>query len=109
MRSRIGITSADYCVAETATLVVRTRPGQPGAVNLVPSVHVAVILASQILPDFVSLYALLEKQQASDPDALAHRMTLITGPSKTGDIELVMVRGAHGPRALHLVVIDDLT
>lgn len=107
MKSKIGITSADFCIAETATLVLRTRAGQPGAVSLVPSVHVAVILASQVLPDFVSFYALLEQQQGKDPDALTHRMTLISGPSKTGDIELVMVHGAHGPRALHLVVIND--
>lgn len=77
------------------------------AVSLVPSVHVAVIKASQILSDFVSFYAMLEQQQ-SDPETLTRRMTLISGPSKTGDIELVMVHGAHGPRALHLVVIDDL-
>jgi L-lactate dehydrogenase complex protein LldG len=109
IKSKIGITSADFCIAETATLVLRTRAGQPGAVSLVPSVHVAVILASQVLPDFVSFYTLLERQQHVDPDSLTHRMTLISGPSKTGDIELVMVHGAHGPRALHLVVIEDLT
>ena len=108
IKSKIGITSADYCIAQTSTLVQRTRPGQPGAVSLVPSVHVAVIRASQVLTDFVSFYALLEQKQTTDPDALTHRMTMISGPSKTGDIELVMVHGAHGPRALHLIVIDDL-
>jgi L-lactate dehydrogenase complex protein LldG len=108
MQSKIGITSADYCIAQTATLVLRSHPGQTGAVSLVPSVHVAVILASQILPDFVSFYAILEQQQHADPDTLTHRLTLISGPSKTGDIELVMVHGAHGPRVLHLVVVDDL-
>ncbi len=108
MQSKIGVTSADYCIAQTSTLVLRARAGQTGAVSLVPSVHVAVILASQILPDFSSFYALMEQEQKNDPDALTHRMTMISGPSKTGDIELVMVHGAHGPRALHLIVIDDL-
>ena len=107
LRSKIGITTADYCIAETATLVLRNRPGQPSAVSLVPSVHIAVVPACRVLPDFTGLYALLERQLESDPDALTHRMTLISGPSKTGDIELVMVHGAHGPRALYLVIVDD--
>jgi L-lactate dehydrogenase complex protein LldG len=101
----IGITSADFCVADTATLVLRNRPGQPGAVSLVPSVHVAVIREAQLLPDVGALYARLEAERRADPEALTGRMTFISGPSKTGDIELVIVRGAHGPRALHLIVI----
>ena len=108
IQSKIGITSADYCIADTSTLVLRNRPGQSGAVSLVPSVHVAVIRANQVLSDFVSFYMLMEQELKTDPEALTHRMTLISGPSKTGDIELVMVHGAHGPRALHLIVIDEL-
>jgi L-lactate dehydrogenase complex protein LldG len=107
LRSKIGITTADYCIADTATLVLRSRPGQPAAVSLVPSVHIAVVPFGRVLPDFTGLYALLDRQLMSDPDALTHRMTLISGPSKTGDIELVMVQGAHGPRALYLVIVND--
>lgn len=103
----IGITTADYCVADTATLVLRNRPGQPGAVSLVPSVHVAVIREDQLLPDFIALYEQLERERQADPEALTGRMTFISGPSKTGDIELVIVHGAHGPRALHLIVIRE--
>lgn len=105
--ARIGVTTADLCVADTATLVLRNRPGRPGAVSLVPSVHVAVIRENQILPDFIALYEHLEAERREDPEALTGRMTFISGPSKTGDIELVMVHGAHGPRALHLVVIRE--
>jgi L-lactate dehydrogenase complex protein LldG len=107
--ARIGITSADFCVADTATLVLRNRPGQPAAVSLVPSVHVAVVRETQLLPDFIALYDRLETERKVDPEALSGRMTLISGPSKTGDIELVMVHGAHGPRALHLIVIRAKT
>lgn len=103
--ARIGITTADWCVADTATLVLRNHPGQPVAVSLVPSVHVAVVRETQLLFDFIALYERLEAVRQADPEALTGRMTLISGPSKTGDIELVMVHGAHGPRALHLIVI----
>jgi L-lactate dehydrogenase complex protein LldG len=105
--ARIGITTADFCVADTATLVLRNRPGQPAAVSLVPSVHVAVVREAQMLPDFNALYERLDKERKEDPAALPGRMILISGPSKTGDIELVMVHGAHGPRVLHLIVIRD--
>lgn len=105
--TRIGITTADYCVADTATLVLRNRAGQPGAVSLVPSVHVAVIRERQLLPDFIALYERLEVERQGDPEALTSRMSFISGPSKTGDIELVIVHGAHGPRALHLIVIRE--
>ena len=105
--ARIGVTGADLCVADTATLVLRNRPGEPMAVSLVPSVHVAVIREAQLLPDFIALYERLAEERAADPGALTARMTFISGPSKTGDIELVMVHGAHGPRALHLVVIRE--
>jgi L-lactate dehydrogenase complex protein LldG len=66
-----------------------------------------VIREEQLLPDFNALYARLETERLTDPEALTGRMTFISGPSKTGDIELVMVHGAHGPRALHLIVIRE--
>jgi L-lactate dehydrogenase complex protein LldG len=103
--SYIGITAADHCVADTATLVMTTRPGQPRAMSLVPAVHVAVIRLAQIVRDLEELYALLGAGLGPDGEGLARCTTLISGPSKTADIELTMVHGAHGPRALHLLVI----
>ena len=103
--SFIGVTSADYCLAETATLVLRTRPGQARATSLVPSIHVAVITIDQIIASLQELYAILNKQISDRLDDLTNCMTLISGPSKTADIELTMVHGAHGPRELHVIVI----
>ena len=54
--SFVGVTSADFCLADTATLVMKTRPGQPRSVSLVPSIHVAVIEAKQLLWDLGELY-----------------------------------------------------
>ncbi len=103
--SFIGVTSADYCLAETATLVLRTRPGQARSVSLVPSIHVAVIRLEQILTDLKALYTLFRVDPRMREEGLTRCMSLISGPSKTADIEIVMVHGAHGPRELHLLVV----
>jgi L-lactate dehydrogenase complex protein LldG len=101
----IGITSADYCMADTATLVMRTRPGQARAVSLVPSIHVAVITLDQILFDLKELYALLQWDPQIQKEGLTNCMTFISGPSKTADVEATMVHGAHGPREVHVYVM----
>lgn len=103
--SYIGITSADYCLAETATLVMKARAGQARLVSLVPSIHIAIIELAQIIADLKELYTLLKQDSGHKFQALSNCMTFITGPSKTGDIELTMVHGAHGPRELYLFVI----
>lgn len=100
----IGVTSADYCLADTATLVMKSRPGEARSVSLLPSIHVGVIRLEQILFDLKELYALI-KWDSDQKEDLPHHMVFISGPSKTADIELVMVHGAHGPRALTLYVI----
>ena len=105
--SYIGITSADFCLADTATLVMRTRPGQARAVSLVPSIHVAVIELSQVIADLKELYALLKWDPQISKEGLTNCMTLISGPSKTADIEATMVHGAHGPREVYLFVIKN--
>ncbi|MBU1343606.1 MAG: lactate utilization protein [Proteobacteria bacterium] len=105
IESYVGITSADFCVAESATLILRTRPNQPRAVSLVPSIHIAVINVEQILENLKELYFRLIHDPKEKQLGLTNCMTFISGPSKTGDIELVMVHGAHGPRELILYVI----
>lgn len=105
--SYIGVTSADFCLAETATLVMKSRPGQARSVSLVPSIHVAVIRLEQLLTNLKELYALLRWSPEQREEGLTNCMTFISGPSKTADIELTMVHGAHGPRELHLYVVTE--
>jgi L-lactate dehydrogenase complex protein LldG len=103
----IGITSADYCIAETATLVMKTRPGHARSVSLVPAIHLAVIQITQIIENLKELYTLLKWHPQARAEGLTNAMTLITGPSKTADIEATLVHGAHGPRELYLYIITE--
>jgi L-lactate dehydrogenase complex protein LldG len=107
--SFIGVTSADFCLADTATLVMRNRPGQPRSAALVPSIHLAVIHLDQILADMKELFALLRWDERYRQEGLSNYMSFISGPSKTADIEATMVHGAHGPREVHLFIITELT
>ncbi len=103
--SYIGITTADFCMADTATLVMRTRAGQARSVSLVPAIHIAVLELNQIIADLKELYALLKWDPQMKKEGLTNCMTFISGPSKTADIEATMVHGAHGPREVHVFVI----
>ena len=93
-----GVSGVDYLVAETGSVVLLTRPDQPRSLSLLPPLHVAVADRSQLLPD---LFDLFELPSADPPSCLS----LITGPSKTGDIELRLVTGVHGPGEIHVVLI----
>lgn len=105
IESFVGVTSADYCVADTATIVLKTSPGHPRSISLVPSIHIAVITADQVLADFEELYAVLRWQRPDRTVDLGTCMTFISGPSKTADIEATLVHGAHGPKSMWLYII----
>lgn len=107
IQSYIGITSADFCVAQSATLVMRSRHDQPRAVSLVPSIHLAIIRIDQIIENLEELYFRLKWDPEEKDMGLTNCMTFISGPSKTADIELVMVHGAHGPRQMVVYVITE--
>jgi L-lactate dehydrogenase complex protein LldG len=103
----IGVTSADYCIAESASLILKNRSGQPGMVSLLPSIHVAVITEDQLLDSLAKCYALIKQGVDAETEGMIGCMTLISGPSKTADIEAVMVHGAHGPREMIIFVIAE--
>jgi len=106
--SFIGVTSADYCVADSATVVMKTRPGHARAVSLLPTIHIVVIKQEQIIENFKELYTLLKWDPIEKQEGLTNCMTFITGPSKTADIEATLIHGAHGPREVYLYVITGL-
>ncbi len=95
----LGLSGVDYLVAETGSVVALSRPDQPRGLSLLPPVHVAVARRDQILPD---LFDLFEAVPWAQRGGLPSGLSLITGPSKTGDIELRLVTGVHGPGELHV-------
>jgi L-lactate utilization protein LutC len=99
----LGISGAAVLIAETGTIVVRACPEEPRSLSLLPPVHVVVVEQSRLLPD---LFDLFEPKREGQPSQLPSCLSLITGPSKTGDIELRLVTGVHGPGELHVVLID---
>jgi L-lactate utilization protein LutC len=98
----IGITSVDFAIAETGTLLVCSQPGQERVASLLPPLHVAIVEESQIVPDLIDAFALLHQRGLAN---LPSNVTLITGPSKTGDIELQLTTGVHGPGKWRVIVI----
>jgi len=100
--AEIGITGADYLIAETGSVALLCRPDEPRSFSLLPPVHIVVAQRSQVLPD---LFDLFEKLQESGKPVMPSCLSLITGPSKTGDIELRLVTGVHGPGEIHVVLV----
>lgn len=86
-------------VAETGTLVCASGPGAARGVSLIPPTHIAVVAAEQLVADLADAFALLEGQ------VLPSNVNLITGPSKTADIEGVLISGVHGPGVVQVVLV----
>lgn len=105
----IGITSADYGIAETGTLAMFSQPDHPRLASLAPPCHVAIVERRQILPDLFDLFAALDEPRlaAAERAKMPSNLTLITGPSKTGDIELQLTTGVHGPGDWRTIVVGD--
>ena len=99
----VGITGSDYAIAETGTVVVHPRRGLSRLVSLAPTRHIAVVRRGTVLPSLDELFLLESEAQANG--TLASSMNLITGPSRTGDIEGVIVEGIHGPIEVHMVLV----
>jgi len=101
LEAQLGLTTAQWAIAETGTLVLVSDRERHRLASLLPETHVAVLEASAILPSLGAALA------AVSQDELAGRtVTFVTGPSRTADIELTLVVGVHGPRELHVLLID---
>lgn len=100
----LGICAAQLGVAETGTLVLFSESERHREVSLVPPVHLAVLRAADIVATLGDALRRASEAGEGGPPPL---VSFVTGPSRTADIELTLVVGVHGPRELHVVVIDE--
>jgi len=98
---RLGITGCFCAIAETGTLVVLAGADAPTATTLLPDTHVAVLRADRVVAGMEEAFDLIRRERGQLPRAV----NLISGPSRTGDIEQTVVVGAHGPFRVHILVV----
>jgi len=95
-----SVTDAWRAVAETGSLVLRASPGHGRAMSLVPVVHVAIVEPRNFVADLLDLFELIARE------GVGSATTLISGPSKTADIEMNVVTGVHGPNVVNAFVLQ---
>lgn len=102
--AEVGITNVYRLIAETGTVVVSSQPNEPRSASLLPPLHIALADRSQLLPDLFDLFDLFSPNVTENQSLPPSCLSLITGPSKTGDIELKLVTGVHGPGEIHVIL-----
>ena len=104
-RDQVSLTGAVAGIAETGTLLLASGPEAPTTLNFLPDSHVVVLKASQVVGAYEDAWDRLREK--SGPDGLPRTVNFITGPSRTADIEQTIQLGAHGPRRLHILLVED--
>ena len=101
----VSLTRALAGVAETGTLVLASGPEAPTSLNFLPDTHIVVLEASQMVGAYEDAWDRLRVIYGRG--VLPRTVNLITGPSRSADIEQTIQLGAHGPRRLHIVLVED--
>ncbi|MBI2313256.1 MAG: lactate utilization protein [Betaproteobacteria bacterium] len=99
---QVSVTPCFAGVAETGSLVLLSGPSSPTTLNFVPENHVVIVRAARIVRHFEDAWDLLRKEAGGIP----RTVNVISGPSRTADVEQTIQLGAHGPRRLHVVVVN---
>jgi L-lactate dehydrogenase complex protein LldG len=100
---RVGITGIDAALASTGSLIVMSGAGKYRLTSLLPDLHIAVMTPDQILPDLEAWFS-QQKQKGLTAFRQSSNTVIITGPSKTADIAQELIKGAHGPREVHIII-----
>jgi L-lactate dehydrogenase complex protein LldG len=100
-----GITECDALVAQTGSVLVSSASAGGRALSVLPPHHVVVARTAQLVEDMTAAFEVLEQRHGS---ALPSFISFITGASRTGDIERILVLGAHGPRQLTVIMVDSI-
>lgn len=97
--AHVGITGAEIAVSDPATIGLVAAPGSPRATSLVPHTHLCVLRVADVVPTLADAFARMVERGM--PSAL----TWIAGPSRTGDLEMMLTLGVHGPRTVEVVLL----
>ncbi len=105
----VSLTPCFAAIAETGTLMLTSGAGTPTTLNFLPDTHIVVVHADQVVATYEDGWDRLRSRAAANPDGglLPRAVNFVTGPSRTGDIEQQIVLGAHGPRRLHILVVEN--
>ncbi|MEQ8389960.1 MAG: LUD domain-containing protein [Thalassospira sp.] len=101
----VSVTPSFAGVAETGSLMLRSGASTPYTLNMLPDTHIAVLRVSDIVGTYEEVWARLREKEGHGN--MPRTFLWVTGPSRTGDIEQTIQLGAHGPRRLHIVLVDD--
>jgi L-lactate dehydrogenase complex protein LldG len=100
----ISVTGAFAGVAETGTLALTSGAPSPTLLNFLPETHIVVVDAKDLAGSYEELWARLKDQYGAE---MPRTLNLVTGPSRSGDIEQTILMGAHGPKRLHIILVDE--
>ncbi|MFC7203385.1 LUD domain-containing protein [Haloferax namakaokahaiae] len=100
--ARTGVTAAGIAIADYGSVVIQATPDGAEPVSLFGDTHIAVVRESDILPDMPAAFSWLAEEFQSTPSSAI----IATGPSATADMG-ELVRGAHGPKDVHVVILDE--
>ncbi len=100
----VGLSYAFAGVAETGTLILHSGPDNPTTLNFLPDTHLVVVDADAIAGDYETVWSRL--RETFGKGVMPRTVNMVTGPSRSGDIEQTMLLGAHGPRDLHIIVVE---
>lgn len=104
-RADMGITGADYALAETGSIVILPRRGLSRLVSVFPPIHVALVRPEEVLESLDDLFLLRRLEYHQRGGEMGSYLNFITGPSRTADIEMTIVEGVHGPKEVHMVLL----
>lgn len=99
----VGITGCFVAIAETGSLMLLSGPDTFASAALLPETHIAVVPVSRIVANLEAAFARMRAEHGQLPRAT----NIISGPSRTGDIEQTIVLGAHGPYRVHVILVDQ--
>lgn len=99
----VGVSHALAGAAESGTLVLASGPDNPTSLNFLPETHVVILRAEDVTGDYEAVWDMLRVRYGKG--VLPRTVNMITGPSRSADIEQTLLLGAHGPRRLHIVMI----